>query len=105
MTLKANGKSKLPWHWSRINGVLRTENDMGTAADVNSSAFGDQLVSDAIPRTWEERAVKAWQYYVEEPIVQNAINSWRTFAIGDEIQFNCDDEDVKWEVRDFAERV
>jgi len=105
MTLKANGKRKLPWHWSRINGVLRTENDMGTAADVNSSAFGDQLVSDAIPRTWEERAVKAWQYYVEEPIVQNAINSWRTFAIGDEIQFNCDDEDVKWEVRDFAERV
>jgi len=105
MDMKTTGKSRLPWHWSRINGVLRTENDMGTAADVNSSAFGDQLVSDAIPKTWEERAVKAWQYYVEEPIVQNAINSWRTFAIGDEIQFNCDDEDVKWEVREFAERV
>ncbi|HOC93356.1 MAG TPA: hypothetical protein PKH33_13455 [bacterium] len=105
MDLKTTGKSRLPWHWSRINGVLRTESDMGTAAEVNSSAFGDQLVSDAIPKTWEERAVKAWQYYVEEPIVQNAINSWRTFAIGDEIQFNCDDEDVKWEVRDFAERV
>lgn len=43
--------------------------------------------------------------YTEEPIVQNAINSWRTFAIGDEIQFNCDDEDVKWEAREFAARV
>ena len=78
---------------------------MATAAEMSASAFSAQNVSDAIPKTFEERATKAWQFYVEEPIVQNAINSWRTFAIGDEIQFNCDDEDVKWEAREFAARV
>ena len=78
---------------------------MATAAELNPSTFSAQSVNDAIPKTWEERATKAWQFYVEEPIVQNAINSWRTFAIGDEIQFNCDDEDVKWEAREFAARV
>lgn len=78
---------------------------MATAAELNPSTFSAQAVNDAIPKTWEERATKAWQFYVEEPIVQNAINSWRTFAIGDEIQFNCDDEDVKWKAREFAARV
>lgn len=87
------------------NGIVMTQRHMGTAAAFDKSPFKEQSVDDAIPRTWEERAVLAWQYYVEEPIVKNAINSWRTFAIGDEIQFNCDNEEVKWEARDFAERV
>jgi len=87
---------------NRATGVLMTKRHMGTAAALDSSALSGQNVNDAIPKSWEERASKAWQYYVEEPIVQNAINSWRTFAIGDEIQLNCNDEDVKLEAREFA---
>ncbi len=90
---------------NHATGLIMIGPHMGTAAEVSASAFSAQAVNDAIPKTWEERAAKAWQFYVEEPIVQNAINSWRTFAIGDEIQFNCDDDDVKWEVREFAERL
>lgn len=102
---KRNGNSTRPGTGNHATGLVMLGPQMGAAAALDASALGDQVVSDAIPKTWEERAAKAWQYYVEEPIVQNAINSWRTFAIGDEIQFNCDDEDVKWKVREFAERV
>lgn len=59
----------------------------------------------AIPKTWEERAKKAWEYYVEEPLVKNCINSWRTFAVGDEIRITSDDDTVKDEANDLADRL
>ena len=102
---KKNGQNNRHRTGNHATGLTILGPNMGTAAEMNSSAFSAQNVSDAIPKTFEERAAKAWQFYTEEPIVQNAINSWRTFAIGDEIQFNCDDEDVKWEAREFAARV
>jgi hypothetical protein len=102
---KRNGNNNRSQYGNNTTGLTMIGSNMGTAAELNSSAFSAQSVSDAIPKTFEERAAKAWQFYTEEPIVQNAINSWRTFAIGDEIQFNCDDEDVKWEAREFAARV
>ena len=102
---KKNGNNNRRRGGNRTTGLSVITPNMATAAEMSASAFSAQNVSDAIPKTFEERATKAWQFYVEEPIVQNAINSWRTFAIGDEIQFNCDDEDVKWEAREFAERV
>jgi len=37
-----------------------------------------------------------WEYYVEEPLVKNCVNSWHTFAKGDEIKITSDDEDVQW---------
>jgi len=100
-----------PNHGERMQPVLNVTGDvfippyLRAEGALDASTFSALAVSDAIPKTWEERAAKAWQFYTEEPIVQNAINSWRTFAIGDEIQFNCDDEDVKWEVREFADRL
>jgi hypothetical protein len=34
---------------------------------------------------------------VEEPIVSNTINTWRTFAIGDQVKIISDDESVRSE--------
>ena len=68
---------------------------MAAAAALDASAFSKVNASDAVPGTWEERARKAWEYYVEEPLVKNCVNSWRTFAVGDEIKITSDDETLK----------
>jgi len=68
---------------------------MAAAAALDASAFSKVNASDAVPATWEERARKAWEYYVEEPLVKNCVNSWRTFAVGDEIKITSDDETLK----------
>jgi hypothetical protein len=33
--------------------------------------------------------------YLEEPLVKNCVNSWRTFAVGDEIKIISDAETLK----------
>ena len=43
---------------------------LATAAALDSSAFSSINANDAIPTTWEDRARKAWEYYVEEPLVK-----------------------------------
>jgi len=68
---------------------------MAAAAALDSAVFSKVNATEAIPNTWEERARKAWEYYVEEPLVKNCINSWRTFAVGDEIKISSDDEKLK----------
>ena len=78
---------------------------LATAAALDAGAFGKLNVEDPIPKSWQERAKLAWEYYSEEPIVKNAVNAWRTFAVGDEITLTCDDEDIQADVRDFATRV
>lgn len=78
---------------------------MATAAALDSSVFSKISAMDVIPRTWEERARKAWEYYLEEPLVKNCVNSWRSFAVGDEVKIACDDEDVKGEAVDAADRL
>ena len=50
---------------------------MAAAAALDAAAFSRVNASEAIPATWEERARKAWEYYVEEPLVKNCVNSWR----------------------------
>lgn len=79
---------------------------MATAAALDPSAFAKINASDdAIPPNWEDRAKKAWEYYVEEPLVKNCVNSWRTFAVGDEIKITSDDDTVKTEANDLADRL
>ena len=63
---------------------------LATAAVLDSAVFSKIHALDAIPATWEERARKAWEYYLEEPLVKNCVNSWRSFAVGDEIKVACD---------------
>jgi flagellar basal body-associated protein FliL len=78
---------------------------LATAAALDNSSFSRINATEAIPATWEERAAKAWEYYIEEPLVKNCINSWRTFAVGDEIKLASDDEDLKNEATDAAEEL
>ncbi len=70
---------------------------MGTAAALNAGIFSSEYEVKGIPADWKERAQKAWQYFVEEPIVSNTINTWRTFAIGDMIKVSADDDKVREE--------
>lgn len=40
---------------------------------------------------------RAWEYYLEEPLVKNCVNSWRSFAVGNEVKVACDNDDMKEE--------
>ncbi len=70
---------------------------MGAAAALNAGVFSSEYEVKGIPADWKERAQKAWQYFTEEPIVSNTINTWRTFAIGDTIKVSADDDKVREE--------
>lgn len=79
--------------------------DMCSAAEIHPAAFHQINPGDNLPGTWYERAERAWNYYKEEGLVNNAINFWRVFAVGDEIQIVSDDGNVQHEAREFAERM
>ena len=64
-------------------------------ADFRLPASMGSGVDSEIPKEWKERASRAWELYVEEPIVQNCINSWRAFSLGDEIKPTSDDQDAQ----------
>jgi len=76
----------------------RTEPLAGVAA-LYGNPFGDAVPKSVIPADWEAQAVKAWEYFREEPLVANAVNAWRTFALGDEITVLCDDADIQAEAQ------
>jgi len=84
---------------------MRQPTLQASAATLDSAAFGAVLPSDAIPATWDERARKAWTYYVEEPLVKNCLNSWRSFAVGDEIRLTSDDAAVKEALAELHDRL
>jgi len=90
-------------HDTQAQGVLVVP--VAAAAALDPSVFSRVNAAEAIPSTWEERARKAWKYYVEEPLVKNCVNSWRTFAVADEIKITSDDEYVKWEAIELADRL
>jgi hypothetical protein len=76
-----------------------------TAAALDSSAFNRIAANDTIPVNWDERAKKAWEYYTEEPLVKNCLNSWRTFAVGDEIKITSDDADFNETISEASTRL
>ena len=78
---------------------------LATAAALDSAVFSKLNASESIPASWDERAKKAWEYYLEEPLVKNCVNSWRVFAVGDEVKIACDDEAVKEEAEALAYRL
>jgi len=47
-------------------------------------AFYQVNPTDKLPNDWIERAGTAWKYYREEQFVNNIINLWRVFAVGDD---------------------
>lgn len=81
------------------------QDDLCAIAEILSSTFKELIVDEAVPGTWENRAKKAWQCYIEEPVVNNVINAWRALALGDGVIITCDDKDVQSEVRETAERL
>jgi len=100
-TMKKTPKNSV----SEKDNVVFISSTEGLGAVLAPGAFSEINVYDAIPRSWEEKAAKAWHYYKHEPIVNNIINTWRTFALGDSVRFVCGDVDLNAEVREFAERV
>ena len=45
---------------------------LAPAAALDPSAFRPVNATEAVPASWEERARKAWEYYLEEPLVKNS---------------------------------
>ena len=76
-----------------IEDVLNPK--LTTVASLDRDLFKSHAVKKAIPTEWVEQAKKAWEYYLQEPIVSNTINSWRVFALGDEIKITCEDEYIE----------
>ena len=97
-------KNKTP-NTGNLQVITLSPKGLGTIAALDATAFSKLNVKEAIPATWEERAKKAWEYYVEEPIVANVTDVWKAFSLGDEIKITCDDEDVKWEAIELAEKL
>jgi len=88
---------------SRDNGnrtTGRIDSTLGTAAALSSGLFQEVSAKGAVPASWEDRAAKAVEYYQEEPLVANALNAWRTFALGDEIGLSSDDEEMRDDARE-----
>ena len=82
-----------------VNAIVVDSELMGTAANIASGVFSSEYEIKGIPSDWKERAHKAWEFYIEEPIVSNTINTWRTFAIGDQVKITADDEEVRTEAQ------
>ncbi|MDP8229089.1 MAG: hypothetical protein P9M15_06520, partial [Candidatus Electryoneaceae bacterium] len=82
-----------------VTAIVVDPEIMGTAANIASGVFSSEYEIQGIPSDWKERAIKAWEMYTEEPIVSNTINTWRTFAIGDQVKITADDDDVRTEAQ------
>jgi len=89
----------------QTTGTLEQPLPQASAATIDGSAFSAIASTDAVPATWDERARKAWTYYVEEPLVKNCLNSWRSFAVGDEIKLTSDDAAVKEALTELHDRL
>jgi len=85
--------------------IILDPSRMGTAAALAPNLFEKHGVKDSIPAEWHERAAKAWEYYLEEPIVSNTINSWRVFALGDEIDVTSEEEATQEQAREMFYRL
>lgn len=92
-------------HQHSSNSANTIITPMVAAAALDASAFSKINATEAIPESWEERARRAWEYYIEEPLVKNCINSWRTFAVGDEIKITSDNENTKSQSLEIAARL
>ena len=96
-TNKVNADLKAQLESGTTHAIVIDPDWMGAAAAMNTGVFSSEYEVRGIPADWKERAQKAWEYYIEEPIVSNTINTWRTFAIGDMIKVSADDDKVRGE--------
>ncbi len=73
-------------------------NRMGGATDGLDTVEG-------VPEKWEEMAQLAWYYFTSEPIVNNAVNAWRVFAVGEQIIPLVDAADTQKKARALHRRL
>ncbi len=97
MRKKRNIQARRP---DRTETTGHAPSQLGAAAALSGTAFSEIAAKNAIPRTWEDRARKAVEYYQEEPLISNCINAWRTFALGDEIAVTAEKDSLQDEVTD-----
>ena len=102
MGTKKTDRKKAP---SGIRTRSLPPESLGAAAAITGTAFSEVTAKNAIPRTWEDRARKAVEYYQEEPLISNCINAWRTFALGDEISVSCEKDALQDEVTELFYRL
>jgi hypothetical protein len=101
--MKTNTRKKSSKRRPDADGAI--PEPLATAAALAPGTFADVTIRHAVPATWEDRARKAVEFYQEEPLVANAINAWRTFALGDEITVTCDRDAVQDEAMDLFYRL
>ena len=67
--------------------------------------FGSESATEGIPSDWHERGAKAWEYYQQEPIVNNCINAWRTLALGEDFTLIASSAELQKDVDALKERL
>ena len=67
--------------------------------------FGSELAEAGIPTEWLDRGTKAWEYYQQEPIVNNCINAWRTLALGEDFTLIASSAELQKDVDALKERL
>jgi len=72
---------------------------MVSLAALDWNAFQNQVAMEVVPASWEDRARKAWEYYTTVSVVADVVNTWLDFAVGEDVEFSCDDEAVQEEAQ------
>jgi hypothetical protein len=67
--------------------------------------FGSEVLMEGISTDWHERGTKAWEYYQQEPIVNNCINAWRTLALGEDFTLIASSAELQKAVDELKERL
>ena len=67
--------------------------------------FGSEVLVEGISTDWHERGTKAWEYYQQEPIVNNCINAWRTLALGEDFTLIASTPELQKDVDALKERL
>ena len=93
-------------------GLLRKNTTDGVidAPSLETSAasfdpFASEQNAEGVPVGWRDRALKAWKYYQEEPIINNCINAWRTLALGEDFTILTSDESLQKELNELKKRL
>jgi hypothetical protein len=89
---------------------LETEAVIQVGSELEAQAatvdpFGSEVLVEGISTDWHERGTKAWEYYQQEPIVNNCINAWRTLALGEDFTLIASSAELQKDVDALKERL
>ena len=86
-------------------GAVSLDDPMTACADFDAGRMLGGLVQSAVPKTNKDRAIKAWEYFVEEPLIKNGINCWLAFALGSGPAIGAKDDTEKEIAKEEADRL